>query len=146
MNLKISRKFGWLDVKHCTQFFCHDCFAKIPSNQRFTVLKNFTLSWFDGNNLRGSEFLVFPHCVREFSLTHFSQNFVKVIFCHLYRRNYQIVDMTTFLDVCVCAYFACVALKKVLFIKYTQISLIAKLWAEGIFLSCVIIWFFDIGI
>ena len=32
-------------------------FAKIPSNQR--LLKNFTLNWFGGKNLCGSEFLVY---------------------------------------------------------------------------------------
>jgi len=49
------------------------------------LLKNFTLNWFDEKKLRGSEFLVFPHCVAQCgncrnSLSHFfHKNFVKAM-------------------------------------------------------------------
>ena len=58
-----------------TEFYCHlpRFFAKIPSNQRY-----FTMNWFDGKNLHGSDFLDFPHCgsIRN-NLVSLWQNFVK---------------------------------------------------------------------
>ena len=54
----------FLHSAHCGNYgiFLPQFFRKISVKSKF-LLKNFTVNQFDEKNLRGSEFLVFPHCV-----------------------------------------------------------------------------------
>ena len=83
---------------HCAMhnFTAATIFSQI-FRQINVLLKNFTINWFDGKNLHGSESLVFPHYdvhitvwkLREFSLTHFWQKFRESNgFTHIFVHTY----------------------------------------------------------